>query len=140
MFKKSTALIIVLILFIFACGNSPTFPTDQSLVGSWHWYLSIGGNLGQQTPEMCNCEYWYTFYTDGTFEYHFDDELIQSGEYEVRQEFSEFFNRTVNNLYLNEIVTPFDYNGDILIFLNPRLCLSCPDSVYFSRDPRVFDE
>ena len=133
--------IVCVLALLYACsGDNPVYPDDDSLVGRWNWYLSVGGNLGTQTPENCQCEYWYLFNRDGTFEYHFDDEIIQSGEYQVTREFSVFFDREINYLYLDEIKTPFDYTGETMIFYNERICLSCPDSIYFRRDAQMHTE
>ena len=134
-------ILITAILLLSACGSSnPLIPTDQSLVGQWHWYLSVGGNLGTLTPEICQCEYWYAFNSDGTYEYHFDDEIIQYGEYQVTQEYSTFFERQMNYLYLDETKTPFTYTGRTITFFNERVCLSCPDSIYFHRDGLMYTE
>ncbi len=121
------------IALLISCSESATGPTEADLVGIWDWTESFGGNLAYQNPELCECTSRYEFTPNQKFAHYFSGEKLDSGAYAVEREYSDFLNREIDVLYLNEMRLVFEFRGENLIFIPDWRCLACPDSSFYSR-------
>jgi hypothetical protein len=141
MFKVKIIIVITAVMILISCNDNPVEPSARDLVGTWHWTHSVGGNLGYQDPDVCECSNRYEFLSDGTFEYFFNDIAIDSDVYEVRNEYNEFFGRITTNLYLQgESRIVFELIDGQMIFLTDWLCRACPDTVFYLKDVPIVPE
>jgi hypothetical protein len=124
---------VVVVAIFFSCGINPASSTDQALVGTWDWTKSVGGNVGYNDPERCECTQHYVFKQNGMFEFYYDDRLENSGDYSIKYEYRQEWGEEVLILYLDEDGVRIDLSAYNLTFLTNRACLACPDSIFYVR-------
>lgn len=125
---------VAVVAMIISCDINPSSSTDQTLVGTWDWTKSVGGNIGYMDPDRCECTQHYIFKTNGKFEFYFDDELFNSGDYYIKYEYRQEWGEEVLVLYLgDDNAVRIDLNPYNLTFLTNRACLACPDSIFYAR-------
>jgi hypothetical protein len=125
---------MVMVAIIFSCGINPASSADQALTGTWNWTKSVGGNIGYMDPERCECSQHYVFKQNGRFEFYFDDELFNSGDYYITYEYRQEWGEEVLMLYLgDDDGVRIDLSPYNMVFLTNRACLACPDSIFFVR-------
>jgi hypothetical protein len=133
MYKNVITIGLILVCFLLACDSKTVAPDTQSLVGTWLWTKSVGGQTGTETPETCECMREFVFMNGGKYQFYIDYELIESGDYFITTEYDYLLKKDITMLHLKNGATQIVYNDEELRLIPDPRCLSCPDSVYYGR-------